>query len=133
MRRTPNFVHLSVAVGSRGRAGSRARRAPAMDAAPPPLRPGQRVELGGARGTVRFVGELPGRGAAAWVGVDWDDAARGRHDGTVDGVRRFVAAAPTSGSFVRAARLGAAGRRPLLAAVALRHDDDGSGAGLPGF
>jgi tubulin-specific chaperone E len=89
---------------------------------PAALEPGWRVELAGSRGTVRFVGALPGRGdAAVWVGVDWDDPARGKHDGTLDGVRHFSTAHATSGSFVKASKLGDGNRRSLLDAVALRH------------
>ena len=38
------------------------------------------------RGTVRYVGEVAGT-KGQWVGVEWDDESRGRHDGTHDGKR----------------------------------------------
>lgn len=44
--------------------------------------PGARICHDGHRGTVRF-GPGPVQGAAgAWLGVEWDDASRGKHDGT---------------------------------------------------
>ena len=53
-------------------------------------RVGARVELGedGARGVVRYVGAV-GERAGTWIGVEFDDDDRGRHDGVVDGVRYF--------------------------------------------
>ncbi|KAE8738925.1 hypothetical protein FOCC_FOCC015575 [Frankliniella occidentalis] len=65
---------------------------------------GQRVEYQGYYGTVRFVGELaelPG----SWIGVEWDDSARGKHDGSHNGVSYFKTRHPMSGSFVRPAKL----------------------------
>ena len=55
---------------------------------------GARVELGedGARGVVRYVGAVGAR-AGTWIGVEFDDDDRGRHDGVVDGVRYFACAA----------------------------------------
>ena len=38
------------------------------------------------RGTVRYVGEVAGT-KGEWIGVEWDDEGRGRHDGTHDGKR----------------------------------------------
>ncbi|CAH8461333.1 unnamed protein product [Schistosoma margrebowiei] len=55
-------------------------------------------------GTICYVGELP-RSNGSWLGVDWDDQSRGRHDGTYDGVRYFQAKCPTSGSFVRPSKV----------------------------
>ena len=55
---------------------------------------GRRVEYNGAIGTVRYYGPLkhntdkakPGEN---WIGVEWDDPERGRHNGTVEGVEYF--------------------------------------------
>ncbi len=41
-----------------------------------------------SRATVRFVGAV-GDTAGTWVGVEWDDPERGRHDGSHGGVRYF--------------------------------------------
>merc|ERR1712027_163356 len=40
------------------------------------------------RGTVRYVGEVAGT-KGEWIGVEWDDEGRGRHDGPHDGKRYF--------------------------------------------
>ncbi|XP_052425743.1 tubulin-specific chaperone E isoform X1 [Carassius gibelio] len=61
---------------------------------------GRRVSCDGERGTVRYVGPvLPTTGL--WLGVEWDDPERGKHDGSHEGVRYFTCRHPTGGSFVR--------------------------------
>lgn len=45
---------------------------------------GDRVEVGGHRGTVKYIGDVAGT-KGEWLGVDWDDSARGKHDGSHDG------------------------------------------------
>ncbi|KAH7107600.1 RNI-like protein, partial [Auriculariales sp. MPI-PUGE-AT-0066] len=36
-----------------------------------------------------------------WLGVEWDDPQRGKHDGTKDGIQYFTCTIPGSGSFIR--------------------------------
>ncbi|XP_066325083.1 tubulin-folding cofactor E-like [Miscanthus floridulus] len=67
------------------------------------FRLGQRVHAAGDPrrvGTVRYLGPVEGH-AGDWVGVDWDDGAGGRHDGSLAGRRYFVAAGECSASFAR--------------------------------
>ncbi|KAH7023121.1 hypothetical protein EDB80DRAFT_878620 [Ilyonectria destructans] len=66
---------------------------------------GQRVSYDGALCTVRFVGDVAGT-AGTWLGVEWDDATRGKHDGCHKGVRYFscISKSPTAASFVRPSR-----------------------------
>ncbi len=54
--------------------------------------------------TVRFVGPV-GSTSGVWIGVEWDDPGRGRHDGSHEGKRVFFTRHPTSGSFVRPHKL----------------------------
>ncbi|XP_061129247.1 tubulin-specific chaperone E isoform X2 [Syngnathus typhle] len=61
---------------------------------------GRRVSCGDHRATVRFVGTVPPT-AGVWLGVEWDDPRRGKHDGRHQGVRYFTCRHPTGGSFVR--------------------------------
>ena len=67
---------------------------------------GCRVETrDGARATVRYVGPVVGQDGE-WVGVEWDDPTRGKHDGSYGGTRYFECAAnpadgATPASFVR--------------------------------
>lgn len=50
---------------------------------------GRRIEThDGARATVRYVGGVDGQDGE-WVGVEWDDPGRGKHDGAHDGKRYF--------------------------------------------
>ncbi|KAI1425395.1 Thioesterase/thiol ester dehydrase-isomerase [Xylaria sp. FL1777] len=70
---------------------------------------GDRLSYDGAICTVRYVGELAGT-SGSWLGVEWDDAARGKHDGSHKGVRYFTCRShsATTASFVRPGRSAAA-------------------------
>lgn len=41
----------------------------------------------------------------AWLGVEWDDTQRGKHDGSVNGERYFATASTSGGSMIRPGRL----------------------------
>lgn len=49
---------------------------------------GSRVDCEGHRGTVKYVGTV-GNTKGQWLGIDWDDPIRGKHNGTYDGVEYF--------------------------------------------
>jgi tubulin-specific chaperone E len=49
---------------------------------------GTRFALSGYIGTIKYVGEVDGTNGI-WLGVEWDDPSRGKHDGTKDGKRYF--------------------------------------------
>ncbi|VDN05813.1 unnamed protein product [Thelazia callipaeda] len=61
---------------------------------------GDRVKVGVDRGVVCYTGAVEGY-SGDWVGIDWDDPLRGKHDGTLDGKVYFCARSAKSGSFVR--------------------------------
>ncbi|XP_015429023.1 PREDICTED: tubulin-specific chaperone E [Dufourea novaeangliae] len=61
---------------------------------------GSRIECDGHRGTLKYVGPV-GNTKGQWLGIDWDDCTRGKHNGTYEGVEYFKARHPTSGSFIR--------------------------------
>lgn len=63
---------------------------------------GCRVQVGKERAAVRFLGSVA-KQEGLWVGVEWDDATRGKHDGSTGGVKYFscVSNEPTAASFVR--------------------------------
>lgn len=48
----------------------------------------QRLHIGADRATVRYVGSIDGQ-SGDWVGLEWDNAPRGKHDGSVNGRRYF--------------------------------------------
>lgn len=51
------------------------------------------MELRGKIGSIRFLGKLrnnPKAGDALWLGVEWDQAGAGKHNGTVDGETYFT-------------------------------------------
>ncbi|KIW12951.1 hypothetical protein PV08_08138 [Exophiala spinifera] len=66
---------------------------------------GQRRSYGGALCTVRYQGPLPGL-KGEWIGVEWDDPTRGKHDGQQEGIRLFecLSPSPTAASFIRPSR-----------------------------
>lgn len=49
---------------------------------------GERVECSGYLGTVKYVGPIEGK-PSMWLGIDWDDPSRGKHNGSVNGVQYF--------------------------------------------
>ena len=63
---------------------------------------GTRVSVDGKLATILFAGSV-GETSGEWLGVEWDDPARGKHDGTHNGQRYFTPSnpGPTSCSFVR--------------------------------
>ncbi|SPQ17917.1 ca98271d-0c83-47cc-9465-03b08d6fff4f [Thermothielavioides terrestris] len=66
---------------------------------------GERRSYDGALCTVRYVGEVAGT-TGSWLGVEWDDPSRGKHDGQHNGVRYFScrSKSATAASFVRPTR-----------------------------
>ncbi|XP_071079244.1 tubulin-specific chaperone E-like [Haliotis cracherodii] len=61
---------------------------------------GNRILGDGSFGTVKYIGQVaPTKGI--WLGVDWDEPDRGKHNGTHEGKRYFETRNPKSGSFLR--------------------------------
>jgi len=90
------------------------------------FRVGQRVCIinagkGPQTGTVQYVGPVHGY-EGAWIGVEWDNAEHGRHDGSVNGVRYFETKNGVSGSLVRPRNLSAG--VSLLEALSFRYKTD---------
>lgn len=50
--------------------------------------PGKRLCYDDQLCTVRYVGKIQGM-KGEWLGVEWDDPERGKHDGKHNGVRYF--------------------------------------------
>ncbi|XP_003745338.1 tubulin-specific chaperone E [Galendromus occidentalis] len=65
-----------------------------------PVSVGTRVSVDGYYGTVRFYGSVKGT-QGTWLGIEWDDATRGKHNGCYNGTQYFKARHATGGSFVR--------------------------------
>lgn len=88
-----------------------------------PLTLGTRLIVGKHAATIRYVGPVEGQ-QGEWVGLEWDEASRGKHDGSHSGVRYFSCArGPTAGSLVRLPKLleGADLGQPLAAAIQARY------------
>lgn len=86
--------------------------------------PGDRVQIAECKATIKYVGEVQGQ-KDTWVGLDWDDAARGKNDGSTGGQSYFQCSAPGSGSFVRLEKfqMQAEPQTAILAAVQARYGD----------
>lgn len=61
---------------------------------------GSRIKSNDDFGTVKYIGEVQGY-KGIWYGIEWDDPARGKHDGSVDEVQYFKTSKPGAGSFIR--------------------------------
>jgi len=66
---------------------------------------GRRIEFCGDRGTVRYYGPImhePDKSKATgnWLGVEWDNPERGKHNGTVNGYKYFECS-KTGGSLIK--------------------------------
>ncbi|OAP60751.1 hypothetical protein AYL99_05753 [Fonsecaea erecta] len=66
---------------------------------------GQRRSYGGALCTVRYYGTLSNT-KGEWLGIEWDDPNRGKHNGQHEGqqVFRCLSSSPTAASFLRPSR-----------------------------
>ena len=60
---------------------------------------GQRVSYSGELCTIRYVGEVTGT-KGKWLGVEWDDPTRGKHDGEAGGQRYFTCTTVKFDSFM---------------------------------
>ncbi|KAK5737546.1 hypothetical protein LTR17_006593 [Elasticomyces elasticus] len=65
-------------------------------------RAGQRFSLKGQTLTIRYVGSVHGK-SGDWLGVEWDDVSRGKHNGVHEGKNYFdcLSSSPTCASFLR--------------------------------
>ena len=48
----------------------------------------ERLQIGSERATVRYIGQVSSQ-SGEWVGLEWDNESRGKHDGSVNGHRYF--------------------------------------------
>jgi len=61
---------------------------------------GDRIKCEHHTGVVRYVGPVsPHQGH--WLGIEWDDLSRGKHNGSVQGVEYFRPSKPNAASFIR--------------------------------
>lgn len=55
---------------------------------PNSLQVGNRIQIGSDRATIKYIGSVKGT-KGEWLGIEWDDAQRGKHDGVHQGERYF--------------------------------------------
>ncbi|GAB1609272.1 tubulin-specific chaperone E-like [Argonauta hians] len=65
---------------------------------------GDRIECQDYFGSVKFIGEVESM-EGVWLGIEWDDISRGKHDGSYKGRRYFQTSRPKSGSFVKSVKV----------------------------
>lgn len=68
---------------------------------------------------------MDGYGSTEWVGIEWDDKGRGKHNGTLNGKFYFSCSSERGASFVKRDKLGDGGRRSFQEAVDARYRPDG--------
>lgn len=109
---------------------------------------GDRFSYDGALCTVRYIGTVEGT-IGPWLGVEWDDPTRGKHDGQYKGTRYFECKyaihqvfcfstdtyigrlkSPTSASFIRPTRQDD-GKTDFLHALHEKYATPGSSSGAP--
>ena len=85
---------------------------------------GRRLSFDGSLCTVRYIGALDGV-KGEWLGVEWDDAARGKHDGSRNGKQVFtcLSSSSTAASFVKSSRK-ADPERTVLEAIKHKYGSD---------
>lgn len=86
---------------------------------------GGRLSFSDALCTVRYIGPLPDQ-KGDWLGVEWDEPDRGKHNGHYKGKRLFetLSSSPTCASFVRASRV-ADKSRSFLEALRYKYAEEG--------
>lgn len=55
---------------------------------PSSLQIGTRIQVGSDRATVKYIGSVKGT-KGDWLGIEWDNAQRGKHDGVHQSERYF--------------------------------------------
>lgn len=55
---------------------------------PSSLKVGQRFSLITDRGTIRYIGQVQDT-KGTWLGVEWDNSSRGKHNGIINEIRYF--------------------------------------------
>nr|XP_006122125.1 tubulin-specific chaperone E isoform X1 [Pelodiscus sinensis]XP_025039903.1 tubulin-specific chaperone E isoform X1 [Pelodiscus sinensis] len=61
---------------------------------------GRRILCDTEYATVRYAGSVPPT-TGLWLGVEWDNPQRGKHNGSHEGIQYFKCSHPTGGSFIR--------------------------------
>ena len=67
---------------------------------------------------------IKGYGGTEWVGVEWDDLARGKHSGSANGHQYFHCNRGSCASFVKRKKVGDGGRRTFIQALSERYHVD---------
>ncbi|KAH8883993.1 RNI-like protein [Thozetella sp. PMI_491] len=93
---------------------------------------GQRMSFEGNLCTVRFIGVVAGT-TGSWLGVEWDDPSRGKHNGSHKGHRYFSckSSSATAASFVRPTRP-ADQPQAFVSALQQKYAGDAGSADAPG-
>ncbi|KAG2220549.1 hypothetical protein INT45_004155 [Circinella minor] len=86
---------------------------------------GDRIQVNLDFATIRFIGSVDGS-KGEWLGVEWDDPARGKHDGSHNGKRYFTSSSgnETSCSFIRFHPTKVQTAKPFLKTLMEKYLDD---------
>jgi hypothetical protein len=66
----------------------------------------RKIELNGYVGVVKYCGKLKHKeDNDIWLGIEWEDVTRGKHNGTVEGVEYFSCSHTTAGSLIKISKV----------------------------
>ncbi|KAG8863150.1 hypothetical protein FRB96_009332 [Tulasnella sp. 330] len=83
----------------------------------------QRVAIFSDIGTIRYIGQVAGY-SGQWLGVEWDNPTRGKHDGSKDNIRYFACkAGGNPASFIRPSAANLSYGRPFIEALIGKYVD----------
>ncbi|RIA87419.1 hypothetical protein C1645_286960 [Glomus cerebriforme] len=91
----------------------------------------KRIQFENQLATVRYVGPVPPT-KGEWLGLEWDNISRGKHDGVHEGVRYFTCSVPNSGSFIRYSSKINTGRSFVAAVIERYIGEEENGTNLQG-
>ncbi|CAG8521457.1 5927_t:CDS:10 [Dentiscutata erythropus] len=86
----------------------------------------KRIQFEDQLATVRYVGPVPPT-KGEWLGVEWDNVVRGKHDGLHEGTRYFTCSVSNSGTFIRFSPKINTGRSFVAALINKYIEYDGDG------
>ena len=88
---------------------------------------GSRVQIGNCKATVKYFGEVKDQ-TGNWIGLEWDDAARGKNDGSTSRSRYFSCRQAGAGSFMRREKFASQAilGRDILSSLQDRYGDQSS-------
>lgn len=84
---------------------------------------GDRINVDGAVGTIRYIGAIPQWDDTVALGIEWDDPKRGKNSGDINGTYFFRTTVAGAGSFLKASNKKIFPSVTFVEAVALKYSE----------